>query len=105
MSDVATRPSASPGWLVWTRLMRHRLALASLVFLLILLVLSLAAPWIADWRGIAPTATDLFRRFEPSIGWAPTISAAISSSACSTADACRCWSASRARCCRRSSAR
>jgi len=33
MSDIA-RPSASPGWLVWTRLMRHRLALASLVFLL-----------------------------------------------------------------------
>ena len=65
MSDVATRPSASPGWLVWTRLMRHRLALASLIFLLVLLVLSLAAPWIADWRGVDPTATDLFRRFEP----------------------------------------
>ena len=65
MSDIAARPSPSPGWLVWTRLMRHRLALASLVFLLVLLILSLAAPWIADWRGIDPTATDLFRRFEP----------------------------------------
>ena len=65
MSDIATNPSPSPGWLVWTRLMRHRLALASLVFLLILVVLSLAAPWIADWRGIDPTATDLFRRFDP----------------------------------------
>ena len=65
MSDIASGPSASPGWLVWTRLIRHRLALASLIFLLVLLVLSLAAPWIADWRGIDPTATDLFRRFEP----------------------------------------
>jgi peptide/nickel transport system permease protein len=65
MSDVATRPSASPGRLVWTRLMHHRLALASLVFLLVLLILSLTAPWIADWRGVDPTATDLFRRFEP----------------------------------------
>ena len=65
MSDIATGPSASPGWLVWTRLIRHRLALASLIFLLVLLVLSLAAPWIADWRGVDPTATDLFRRFEP----------------------------------------
>ena len=62
MSDDATRPSARPGWLVWTRLMRHRLALASLIFLLVLLVLSLAPPWIADWRGVDPTATDLFRR-------------------------------------------
>ena len=44
---------------------RHRLALVSLVFLAILLVLSLAAPWIADARGIDPTMTDLLQRFEP----------------------------------------
>ena len=56
---------ASPGRLVWTRLMRHRLALVSLVFLAILLVLSLAAPLIAGLRGVDPTMTDLFRRFEP----------------------------------------
>jgi len=45
--------------------MRHRLAQASLVFLAILLVLSLAAPLIAELRGVDPTQTDLFRRFEP----------------------------------------
>ncbi|HSI01575.1 MAG TPA: ABC transporter permease, partial [Reyranella sp.] len=44
---------------------RHRLAFVSTVFLAILLVLSLAAPWIADWRGIDPTMTDLLQRFEP----------------------------------------
>jgi peptide/nickel transport system permease protein len=50
---------------VWNRLIRHRLALASLIFLLVLLILSLAAPWIADLRGVDPSQTDLFRRFEP----------------------------------------
>jgi len=44
---------------------RHRLAQVSLAFLAILLVLALAAPLIADMRGIDPTMTDLLRRFEP----------------------------------------
>src|SRR3979490_3452740 len=57
--------AASPRRLVWSRLMRHRLAQASLAFLAILLVLSLAAPLIADLRGVDPSATDLFRRLEP----------------------------------------
>lgn len=57
--------ATSPRRLAWSRLMRHRLAQVSLVFLAVLLVLSLAAPLIAQWRGIDPTATDLFRRFEP----------------------------------------
>jgi peptide/nickel transport system permease protein len=35
------------------------------VFLALLLVLSLAAPWIAAARGVDPTMTDLLRRFEP----------------------------------------
>jgi peptide/nickel transport system permease protein len=43
----------------------HRLAQVSAVFLAVLLVLSLAAPWIAELRGIDPTMTDLLRRFEP----------------------------------------
>jgi peptide/nickel transport system permease protein len=59
-----TVAAASPRWLVWNRLIRHRLALASLVFLIVLLILSLAAPLIAEWRGIDPSATDLFRRLE-----------------------------------------
>jgi len=57
--------AASPGRLVWARLLRHRLAQISLAFLAALLVLSLAAPLIAAARGIDPTMTDLFRRFEP----------------------------------------
>ena len=45
--------------------MRHRLAQVSLVFLAVLLVLSLAAPLIAQLRGVDPSTTDLFRRLEP----------------------------------------
>ena len=44
---------------------RHRLAQVSLVFLVLLLVLALTAPLIAQMRGIDPTMTDLLRRFEP----------------------------------------
>jgi peptide/nickel transport system permease protein len=55
----------SPRHRAWVQLSRHRLARASLIFLAFLLVLSLSAPMIADLRGIDPTATDLFRRFEP----------------------------------------
>ena len=54
----------SPRRLVWTRLLRHRLAQFSLLFLGGLVVLSFAAPLIADLRGIDPAATDLFRRLE-----------------------------------------
>ncbi len=64
---MSATPTAavSPTRLVWRRLLRHRLAQASLVFLAILIALSLAAPTIASLRGIDPSATDLFRRFEP----------------------------------------
>ena len=48
----------------WRRMLRHRLAWLSLAFLSVMLVLALAAPLIADLRGIDPTETDLFRRFE-----------------------------------------
>ncbi len=51
--------------MMWRRLLRHRMAQASLVFLTALVVLALAAPFIADLRGIDPGATDLFRRYEP----------------------------------------
>ncbi|ODT99770.1 MAG: NAD synthetase [Rhodospirillales bacterium SCN 65-16] len=49
----------------WSRLRRHHLARASLIFLIVIMVLSLAAPLIAELRGVDPTQTDLFRRFEP----------------------------------------
>jgi len=48
----------------WRRMLRHRLAWISLAFLSVMLVLALAAPLIAELRGIDPTQTDLFRRFE-----------------------------------------
>jgi peptide/nickel transport system permease protein len=57
--------AASPSRLVWRRLLRHRLAQASLVFVAGLLVLSLAAPLIASLRGVDPATTDLLRRLEP----------------------------------------
>ncbi len=56
--------SLSPDHLIWRRLLRHRMAQASLVFLTALVVLALAAPFIAELRGIDPNATDLFRRYE-----------------------------------------
>jgi len=64
MTAAATAATA-PTWLAWRRLLRHRLAQASLIFLGVLLVLSVAAPWIAQLRGVDPAATDLFKRFEP----------------------------------------
>jgi len=62
---TAIARQGSPRVLAWRRLMRHRLAELSLAFLLVLLVLSLAAPMIAELRGVDPATTDLFRRFEP----------------------------------------
>jgi peptide/nickel transport system permease protein len=59
-----TAVAASPGRLVWRRLLRHRLAQASLVFVIVLLVLSLAAPLIAGLRGVDPATTDLLQRLE-----------------------------------------
>jgi len=50
--------------LLWRRFLRHRLAEVSLVFIAILLILSLAAPWIAQLRGIDPSMTDLHHRLE-----------------------------------------
>jgi peptide/nickel transport system permease protein len=43
----------------------HRLAQVSAVFLALLLVLSLAAPWIAELRGIDPSLADISHRFDP----------------------------------------
>ncbi len=56
--------ATSPTRLVWHRFLRHRLAEVSLVFLAVLLALSLAAPLIAQLRGIDPSMTDLHHRLE-----------------------------------------
>ena len=46
-------------------MLRHKLAWISLAFLSVMLVLALAAPLLAELRGIDPSQTDLFRRIEP----------------------------------------
>ena len=56
--------ATSPTRLLWRRFLRHRLAEVSLVFIAILLILSFAAPWIAQLRGIDPSMTDLHHRLE-----------------------------------------
>jgi peptide/nickel transport system permease protein len=56
--------ATSPTRLIWHRFLRHRLAEVSLVFLAVLLTLSLAAPLIAQLRGIDPSMTDLHHRLE-----------------------------------------
>jgi peptide/nickel transport system permease protein len=56
--------ATSPTRLIWRRFLRHRLAEASLVFLVVLLALSVAAPLIAQLRGIDPSMTDLHHRLE-----------------------------------------
>jgi peptide/nickel transport system permease protein len=58
------RRASHPTRLVWRRLMRHRLARSSLIFLLTLLILALTAPLIAWLRGIDPSAADLSHRLE-----------------------------------------
>jgi peptide/nickel transport system permease protein len=56
--------TATPTRLVWRRLLRHRMAEVSLVFLAVLSALSLAAPLIAQLRGVDPSMTDLYHRLE-----------------------------------------
>ncbi len=55
----------TPGQRAWRRFCAHRLALWSLALLVLLAALAMAGPWIAAWRGIDPTATDLLARLEP----------------------------------------
>jgi peptide/nickel transport system permease protein len=56
-------PGASPGRLLLRRFVRHRLAVASGVVLLLLVLCSLAAPLGAAWLGVDPNAVDLLGRF------------------------------------------
>ena len=59
------RQSGSPGRLLLRRFLRHRLALAGGVVLLLLALMSLAAPLAVAWLGHDPNAVDLFNRFAP----------------------------------------
>lgn len=55
----------SPAQRAWRRFLRHRMGVASLVLLLLILGTSLLAPVLAEWRGIDSTNADLLARFEP----------------------------------------
>ena len=61
MQTTASRP----GQAEWRRFRQHRLAVVSLVVLLVLLTLSLVAPMIEAVRGIDAEATNLFGRLLP----------------------------------------
>lgn len=63
MSDAAATPLRGDGFL--RRLGRRPLAVASAVVLVVLALLSLLAPLIAQLNGIDPNAVDLLARFEP----------------------------------------
>lgn len=66
-ADTTLAPAMeSPARLVWRRFCRHRLALASLVLLVLLAGLALAAPLIERALGLDATAVNLFGRLAPS---------------------------------------
>lgn len=60
-----TRPSSHYAEDFWRRFRRNGFAVASLTLLLVLALLSLAAPLIGEIRGIDPNAADLLSRLEP----------------------------------------
>jgi peptide/nickel transport system permease protein len=62
---LPSRAPRTPAQRAWRRFRTHRLAMASLALLAVLALLALAGPWLAQWRGIDPTATDLLARLEP----------------------------------------
>ena len=62
---AAAAPRGSPTRLFWRRFLRHRLAVASGLLLLILGLLCLAAPLVEGTLGHDPGAVDLLNRFAP----------------------------------------
>ena len=103
----------SPTRLVWRRFRRDRVAMASLVFVVLLVVVAFAAPLIVKLAGLPgpsvqnPNLTNAFGSpLGPSLATrsASTRSVRTSPRASSTAPACRCWSASSAPASRRCSA-
>jgi peptide/nickel transport system permease protein len=60
-----TQPAVLPGRLLLRRFRRHRLAMVSVIALLLLALCSLAAPLFAALLGHDPNAVDLLGRFAP----------------------------------------
>ncbi len=61
---AALAPAASMGALTWRRFLRHRLAVASAVVLVLLIAAALAAPLVESALGVDATEVDLLARFE-----------------------------------------
>jgi len=61
---AALAPAASMGALTWRRFLRHRLAVASAVVLILLIAAALAAPLVESALGVDATEVDLLARFE-----------------------------------------
>lgn len=64
-SPYAMQPAQRPAHLLWRRFLRHRLAVASLLLLILLALLALGAPLVAALLGHDPNAADLLERLQP----------------------------------------
>ncbi len=62
---LALEPSRSPLALLWRRFLGHRLAVFSLLLLLLMVALALAAPLIAQALGLDATSTNILARTKP----------------------------------------
>ena len=65
MSVTFTRPPQSNARRMMRRFLRHRLAVGSLVLLIVMALLSLCAPLLEHLLGIDAETANLFKRFEP----------------------------------------
>ncbi len=61
----AIGPSGSPTRLLWRRFLRHRLAVGSLIVLVVLAAAAFAAPLIEAWTPLSATKVDLLARHAP----------------------------------------
>lgn len=62
---VALGPARSPAQLLWRRFLEHRLALASLLLLIVLAIAALAAPLVESAMGHDANLVDLFNAKQP----------------------------------------
>jgi peptide/nickel transport system permease protein len=65
-TPFALQPPQRPAHVLWRRFLRHRLAVASLLLLIVFALAALAAPLVAGLLGHDPNAADLMDRLLPS---------------------------------------
>jgi len=64
-TPYALQPPQRPAHVLWRRFLRHRLAVASLLLLIVFAAMALAAPLVAALLGHDPNAADLLERLQP----------------------------------------